>query len=126
MSWRNPHEEQGDWGLDDYVQSLLEAIDAICKITGSKKVNIAGFCAGGILATLMLSYMAAVGDDRVNAACYGVMLLDYDVETPIGAFQSKPMIAAARKRSLKKGIRPARWPASSPGCGRTIWCGTGG
>jgi polyhydroxyalkanoate synthase subunit PhaC len=107
ISWRNPHKEQGDWGIDDYVRSMLEAVDAVCSITGSKKVNISGFCAGGIMTTLMLSYMAAVRDDRVNAAAFGVMLLDFDTEAPIGALQSKRLIGVARKRSHKQGIHPA-------------------
>ena len=107
MSWRNPHKEQGDWGIDDYIESMLEAVDAVCSISGSKKVNISGFCAGGIMTTLMLSYMAAVRDNRVNAAAFGVMLLDFDTEAPIGALQSKRLIGVARKRSQKQGIHPA-------------------
>ena len=107
ISWRNPHKEQGDWGIDDYIKSMLEAVDAVCSITGSKKVNISGFCAGGIMTTLMLSYMAAVRDSRVNAAAFGVMLLDFDTEAPIGALQSRKLIGVARKRSQKQGIHPA-------------------
>ena len=48
-SWRNPRAEHGAWGLDDYVQTLLDAVDAVCEITGSRKVNILGLCAGGII-----------------------------------------------------------------------------
>jgi poly[(R)-3-hydroxyalkanoate] polymerase subunit PhaC len=106
-SWRNPHKEHSAWGLDDYVKTLLEAIDAIGEITGSKKVNILGLCAGGIIATLLLNYMAAVGDHRVNAASFGVMLLDFNAEAPLGAFHSKKVLGMARKRSTKKGIMPA-------------------
>ncbi len=106
MSWRNPQKEQGDWGLDDYVKSIIEAVDAVCSVSGSKKVNLAGFCAGGILSTLMLGYMAAVGDKRINAASFGVMLLDFDIEAPIGALHSKRLIGVARNRSRKKRIHP--------------------
>jgi polyhydroxyalkanoate synthase len=76
-SWRNPQAEHGDWGLDEYVQSCLAAVDAVCEITGSRKVNLLGLCAGGIIATLMLSYMARRKDRRINAAAFGVMLLDF-------------------------------------------------
>lgn len=106
-SWRQPRKEHGDWGIDDYVQSLLDTVGAVCAITGAKKVNILGLCAGGILATLLLSYMAAKKDTRINAAAFGVMLLDWESEAPIGALHSKPLLKFASKRSAKKGILPA-------------------
>ena len=86
---------------------MLEAVDAVCAISASKKLNVSGFCAGGIMTTLMLSYMAAVKDERVNAVAFGVMLLDFDTEAPIGALHSKKLIGVARKRSQKQGIHPA-------------------
>ena len=111
-SWRNPRKEHGAWALDDYVQTCLDAVDAVCAITGSKKVNILALCAGGIISTMLLNTMAARGDDRINAAAFGVMLLDFAAEAPLGAFQAKPVLALARKRSAKKGILPASSLAS--------------
>lgn len=106
-SWRNPEAKHAQWGLDHYVQTCLEAVDAVCSITGSKKVNILGLCAGGIITTLMLNYMVANGDKRVNAAAFGVTLLDFDAEAPIAAFHSKRLLKLARWRSATRGILPA-------------------
>lgn len=106
-SWRNPGPEHGEWGLDDYVKTLLDIVDAVCEITGSDKINLVGMCAGGIISTLMLCVMAARGDKRVNAATFGVMLLDFSSEAPIGAFHVKPVLAMGKKRSKSKGILPA-------------------
>jgi len=106
-SWRNPQAEHGDWGLDEYVQSCLAAVDAVCEITGSRKINVLGLCAGGIIATLMLSHMARHKDRRVNSAAFGVMLLDFETDTPIGAFKSAGLLNLARRRSKGKGILPA-------------------
>jgi len=106
-SWRNPRQEHGAWGLDDYVRTLLQAVDAVCEISGSSKVNLLGFCAGGILSTLLMNHLAATGDSRLNVASFGVMLLDFGLKAPIGGFQSKPVLALARKQSAKKGILPA-------------------
>lgn len=107
-SWRNPSSKQSDWGLDEYVQSCLDAIDGVTEITGSKKVNILGLCAGGIISTLVLNYLIAKGDRRINAASFGVMLLDFASEAPIGAFNARPVISAAKRRSATKGILPAK------------------
>jgi len=106
-SWRNPGPEHADWSLDDYVQTCLELVGVVCDITGSDKVNLLAMCAGGIIATLMLCVMAARGDKRIDSAAFGVMLLDFETASPIGAFKAKPLLAQARRRSKSKGILPA-------------------
>jgi polyhydroxyalkanoate synthase len=103
-SWRNPQNEQGDWDLDTYVSALLEAIDAINSITGRKKVNTIGFCAGGITMSAMLAYMAASNDKRVNAISYAVTLLDWSTPSMMGMLHSKKLINHARRKSRRKGI----------------------
>ena len=106
-SWRNPRAEHGAWGLDEYVQTCLDLLDVVRGIAGSDKLNLLGMCAGGIISTLMLAVMAARGDKRINVAAFGVMLLDFDCEAPIGAFKAKPVLALAKRRSASKGILPA-------------------
>lgn len=105
VSWRNPTAEHRDWGLADYVDALIEAIDVICQITKSKTVNISGACSGGITAATLLSKLAAAGDDRIQAATLMVCVLDPqpdDSET--GALVSKHGIEMARRRSAKAGV----------------------
>ena len=36
ISWRNPDERHAEWGLDDYVSAVLEALEAVETITGSR------------------------------------------------------------------------------------------
>jgi len=86
---------------------LLQAVNAVCDITGSDRLNVLGLCAGGIMSTMLLHYLAATGHDRVNAASFGVTLLDFGMEAPLGAFQSKPVTGLARRRSATSGILPA-------------------
>jgi len=105
VSWRNPTAEHRDWGLDDYVDSLVEAIGVICQITKSKTVNISGACSGGITAATLLSKLAASGDERVGSATLMVCVLDpqpNDSET--GALVSAHGIELARRRSAKAGV----------------------
>jgi polyhydroxyalkanoate synthase subunit PhaC len=111
-SWRNPQAQHAQWDLDHYVQTCLELVDAVCTIAGSDKLNILGLCAGGIISTLMLNYMAANGDARVNAATLGVTLLDFGAEAPIAAFHAKPVLSLAQGLSRTKGILPAESLAS--------------
>jgi polyhydroxyalkanoate synthase subunit PhaC len=105
VSWRNPTVEHRDWGLADYVDALIEAIDVICQITKSKTVNISGACSGGITAATLLSKLAAADDPRIGAATLMVCVLDPqpdDSET--GALVSSHGIEMARRRSAKAGV----------------------
>ncbi len=108
LSWRNPSEDQGDWDLETYAGRVLSAIDAVRDVTGSPDVNVIGFCAGGILMTLVLNHLAAMGDDRVHTASYAVTLLDWSGDAPISAFSSPKLLSFARWNSARKGIIDAR------------------
>jgi polyhydroxyalkanoate synthase len=105
VSWRNPQRQHSHWGLENYVQSLIEATDAVMKITRSKKINISGACSGGITLASFLSELAARGDDRVNAYTMMVCVLDpQKTDSEVGLFASDAAIEGARKMSRKKGI----------------------
>lgn len=105
ISWRNPGPEHGEWGLADYVDAVIEAVDVVCAITGSDKVNLAGACSGGITLATIMSKMAAQGDDRANAATYMVCVLQPEAtDSEVGSLVSAHGIELARQRSAKKGI----------------------
>ncbi|MBL4870024.1 MAG: class II poly(R)-hydroxyalkanoic acid synthase, partial [Robiginitomaculum sp.] len=76
VSWRNPQRQHSHWGLENYVQSLIEGTDAVMKITKSKTFNVSGACSGGATLSLFLSELAARGDKRVNAYTLMVCVLD--------------------------------------------------
>jgi polyhydroxyalkanoate synthase len=107
ISWRNPTPAQREWGLDTYVASIIEAIDAMCEITGSPDVNALAACAGGITTMALLAHLAAKGDRRVNAVSLLVALLDTKSESLVASFASREAIALARLRSQVKGVLSA-------------------
>ena len=39
ISWRNPDERHAEWSLDTYGQAVLDAMDAVEKVTGSRQVS---------------------------------------------------------------------------------------
>ena len=113
LSWRNPTTEQGSWDLDTYAGAVLAAIDTVREITGSPDVNLIGFCAGGIIATTVLNYLAALNDRRVHSVSYAVTLLDFGLRAPITAFSGRQLIAFAGRRSRRKGIITSRQMGSA-------------
>jgi polyhydroxyalkanoate synthase subunit PhaC len=108
LSWRNPQPEQADWGMGDYGRGIVAALDTVREITGSDDVNTIGFCAGGILMSTVLSHLAQTDAPVVHSASYGVTLLDFDSEAPIGAFSAPRLLELAQRDSRRKGIISAR------------------
>jgi len=105
ISWRNPTRQHAHWGLENYVQAIIDASDSIKKITRSSRINISGACSGGITMALLLSELAARGDDRVNAYTLLVSVLDgKKSDSEVGLFVTDAAIEAARRHSRKKGI----------------------
>ena len=113
LSWRNPTAEQGHWDLGTYAGAVSAAIDVVRDITGSPDVNLIGFCAGGIIATTLLSHLAAVGDHRVHSMSYAVTLLDFGLRAPITAFSGPALITFAGQRSRRKGVITSRQMGSA-------------
>lgn len=105
ISWKNPTKDEGHWDMADYIASCREAIDVICKITGSAKVNVSGGCSGGQTTAMLASAMAADGDERIGAITLMVCVLhpkQNDIEA--GALMSKNGMELAKRRAAKKGI----------------------
>lgn len=105
ISWRNPNKEQGAWGMDDYIASCEKAVDVVCEITGSDKINISSACSGGQTGAILASKMAAKGDKRLGALTYMVTVLhpkQNDIEA--GALLSANGLELAKQRAAKKGV----------------------
>ena len=106
VSWRNPTAEHRNWGIDEYVLALDQAVDVARRITGSDDVNMWGSCSGGMTLAAYLGYLAAGGEHKVANTSWAVCLLDMSDAmdgTTLGLFTSPGAIRAAKARSRKKG-----------------------
>ncbi|MCR9077528.1 MAG: alpha/beta fold hydrolase [Hyphomonadaceae bacterium] len=105
ISWRNPTKEHADWGMSDYVDSLIQCTEVIKEITGSDKINISGACSGGITTATFASLLAAAGDDRINSLTFQVCVLDPEQDdSELSAMASERSLEIARRYSRRKGI----------------------
>jgi polyhydroxyalkanoate synthase subunit PhaC len=64
ISWRNPTAEHRNWGFDTYGQAILNALDAVEKITQSDRTHLQASCSGGILAAMTAAHLNATGEGR--------------------------------------------------------------
>jgi len=105
ISWRNPTKKHAEWGLTDYVDSLIQASEVIRKITKSSKINVGGACSGGITTATFASLLAAADDKRINALTFMVCVLDPKRDdSDLGQIVSDGSLEIARKYSKRKGI----------------------
>jgi len=88
ISWKNPDESILDLEWDDYIQQgPLEAIKVVQAITGAKKINLVGYCLGGIASQVALAYLAARGEDEViNTATFFTTHQDYSCVGDVAVF----------------------------------------
>ncbi|NOX95116.1 MAG: class I poly(R)-hydroxyalkanoic acid synthase [Alphaproteobacteria bacterium] len=78
VSWVNPGPELRDKTFEDYIKlGLFEALDAVEKATGEKKIDTIGYCIGGTMLSTALSLMVKKGDDRINSATFFTAQADF-------------------------------------------------
>jgi polyhydroxyalkanoate synthase len=93
ISWRNPDGSLRDLDMEDYMAlGPLDALRAIKEITGAERVNMVGYCLGGIMLQVTLAYMAAVGDETANSATYFATHQDFSDVGDIAVFISDPEV----------------------------------
>lgn len=97
VSWINPTQELEDKSFVDYMlDGPIAAMDAIENATGEKKINILGFCIGGILVTATLAYLAARDEDRIASATTLASMVDFADVGEIGVFVDNDRLIAMR------------------------------
>ncbi len=109
ISWRNPDARHAAWGLDTYGEAILEAMSATEKISRQEKVAMLGICSGGMIASMVLAHLAAIGElDRVAAYSLAVTVLDQNEAGLPNALLSHKAAAASTRASAEKGYLDGR------------------
>jgi len=104
ISWVNPGPEHAEKSFESYMnEGPLAALDAIEAATGEKKINILGFCIGGILVTATLAYLAAQKDTRIASATTLATMVDFTDVGEIGVFIDDERLIALREHMAETG-----------------------
>jgi polyhydroxyalkanoate synthase len=68
ISWHNPHSEDRDMGMHDYLQlGVLDALKAVQAIVPDAAVNAVGYCLGGTLLSIAAASLAQKDDAVLNS-----------------------------------------------------------
>jgi poly[(R)-3-hydroxyalkanoate] polymerase subunit PhaC len=109
LSWRNPDARHAAWGLDTYRGAVLDALDAVERISRNGRTVLAGVCSGGILASLVAAHLAAEGrQDRLAGLCLAVTVLDQYRAGLAAALADRHLAAAATAASHRRGYLDGR------------------
>ncbi len=104
VSWVNPDEEQAKKSFEDYMrEGIFAALDRIEKITGEKEVTAMGYCVGGTLLSVALSYMAAVGDKRISSATLLTTQVDFENAGDLKVFVDEEQIKQIEEKMDVRG-----------------------
>ncbi len=110
ISWVNPGRALHDKGIEDYMQQgLLAALDAIRAQTGVADANVLGYCAGGILLSITLAWLAARGEaGRIASATQLATLADFSDSGDIGVFIDETLLGALEGELDRQGVLDGR------------------
>jgi polyhydroxyalkanoate synthase subunit PhaC len=114
VSWRNPDARHAAWGFDEYVQAIIEAVDATAAITKVDSVHLLAACSGGILASLAASVLSAPrpagsgAKPRLASLGLLVTMLDQSRTDAVGALVDESLADAAIAASAAKGYLDGR------------------
>lgn len=112
-SWVNPDKNLAHKGFEDYLkQGILEPYEYISNL-GFKKINAAGYCIGGTLLSIALSFMKINKLDYINSASFITTLLDFANPGEVGIFINESSIKAIEEEMESKGYFDGRYLANS-------------
>jgi polyhydroxyalkanoate synthase len=114
ISWRNPDAALADLEMQDYLRlGPLTAARTACALAGSPDLNLVGYCIGGTLAGMLLSYLARTGERLVNGVTFFAALLDFAEAGDIRAFLSDEAVSYIEREMQEKGVLPGRQMADT-------------
>jgi len=106
ISWKNPTPDMGHITFDDYVEKgALKAFDAVKSISGSKKMNVLGYCLGGTLLGVSLSVLATKFkklENPVNSATFLAAMIDFSDVGPMGDVIDNALVKKLERGELAK------------------------
>ncbi len=93
ISWKEPNEESSDISFYDYfTKGVFQVIEFMKSKLNINKVNTLGYCIGGTLQALCLSYLERIGDKTINSATFLTSMIDFSEPGDLGFFVDEEIV----------------------------------
>ena len=94
ISWKNPDSGDRDLSMEDYRQlGVMDALDAVERITGQPHINAVGYCLGGTLLTIAAAAMARDGDTRLAGVSLFASQTDFTEPGELSVFIDESQVS---------------------------------
>ncbi|CAN1722089.1 Poly(3-hydroxyalkanoate) polymerase subunit PhaC [Hyphomicrobium sp. 1Nfss2.1] len=104
ISWVNPDASLAHKSFEDYMQEgILTAADAVKREAGVEKINVVGYCVGGTLLATTLAYLAARGEELINAASFLATQIDFTYAGDLLLFTDEEQLEALNELMNERG-----------------------
>ncbi len=110
VSWVNPDSKLAQKRFEDYMQEgVLDALEEIENITGEPDCNVVGYCLGGTLLAITLSYLADKKQQhKIASATFLTTLLDFENSGDLKLFMDDDQLALMDREMAEKGVLEAK------------------
>lgn len=105
VSWKSITPEQGKLQWDDYVESgFIKAAEVVREISKQDKINVLGFCIGGVIMTTSLAVMKHKKLDWIESATIMTALIDHADPGDIKMFIDWDLIRQREAKLAEGGV----------------------
>ncbi len=110
ISWKNPHEELREYGIDSYVEEgVLPALRKVDEFHGNEGVNVVGYCIGGTTLALTLALLGKTKQESpAKSATFFTALTDFEDPGPLKSFIDEGFISGIMIEAQRKGYLDQR------------------
>ncbi len=110
VSWDNPDAKLAQKRFEDYMQEgILDCLAKMRTITGEPDANVIGYCLGGTLLAITLSYLYAEGrENEIASATFLTTLLDFKNSGDLRLFVDDEQMEMMDRDMAEKGVLEAK------------------
>ncbi|MGQ5524313.1 PHA/PHB synthase family protein [Chitinimonas sp. PSY-7] len=105
VSWRSITPELGKLTWDDYVESgVIRATEVVREISKQDKINVLGFCIGGVILATALAVMKARELDWFESVTFMTSLIDHTEPGELKQFVDENLVRSREAKIQEGGV----------------------